>query len=54
MEAAEKREVMARLRAWGEADDGAPIYMLNLMRFHETLQPLPGLQSGLSPFAADM
>jgi hypothetical protein len=54
MPADEKREVMSRLRAWGVADDGAPVHMLNLMRFHETLQPLPGAQSALSPSESDM
>lgn len=40
----DKGETLARLRAWGEADDGRPVYMLNLMRYHETLQPQPGLE----------
>ena len=40
--ATEKAEFIADLRAWGEADDGKPVYMFNLMRYHQTLQPLPG------------
>jgi hypothetical protein len=42
MEAGEKAEFLAHLRAWGQADDGQPVYMLNLMRFHDRLQPVPG------------
>jgi hypothetical protein len=41
----EKAEALARLRAWGEADDGEPVHMLNLMRYFDRLQPLPGMQS---------
>lgn len=40
--AAQKAEFIADLRAWGEADDGKPVYMFNLMRYHDQLQPLPG------------
>ena len=54
MPAEEKREVMERLRAWGEADDGAAVHMLNLMRYYETLQPLSGVNSKLSPLEVDM
>src|SRR5215213_6933045 len=32
----------ARLRAWAEADDGKPVYMLNLMRYYDELRPFPG------------
>jgi hypothetical protein len=39
--AAERPEVLAHVRAWAEADDGGPVYMLNLMRYYETLHPLP-------------
>lgn len=38
----EKATLLARLRAWGEADDGRPLYMLNLMRFHDELRRWPG------------
>lgn len=41
--AADKAQLIARLRAWAQADDGQPIYMLNLMRFHDELQPYPGV-----------
>ena len=36
------QEFIARLRPWAEADDGKPIYMLNLMHFFPRLQPFPG------------
>lgn len=50
----EKRDMLARLRAWGEADDGRPVFMLNLMRYRETLRPLPGLRdAGATPRAAN-
>ena len=38
---AEKAPIMQHLRAWGEADDGKPVYMLNLMRYYKQLKPLP-------------
>jgi hypothetical protein len=38
----ERNAALARLRAWAEADDGRPVYMLNLMRFDPQLRSLPG------------
>lgn len=38
----ERAMVVKRLRAWAEADDGKPVYMLNLMRYHEQLRRFPG------------
>jgi hypothetical protein len=38
----EMPEFLARLRAWAEADDGKPVYMLNLMRYYDELRPFPG------------
>src|SRR5215470_11282339 len=38
----ERREVVAHVRAWAEADDGKPFYMLNLMRYHDTIRTFPG------------
>ena len=38
----EKADILAHLRAWGEADDGRPVYMLNLMRYYERVRELPG------------
>jgi hypothetical protein len=32
----------ARIRLWAEADDGKPVYMLNLVSFFETLHSFPG------------
>jgi len=40
----EKRDLLARFRAWGEADDGKPVFMLNLMRYRAALRPLPGIR----------
>jgi hypothetical protein len=42
MPAEEKADSMKRLRAWAEADDGRPVYMLNLMRFYPQVKSLPG------------
>lgn len=39
---ADKAMVLNSLRAWGEADDGQPVYMLNLMRYFERMHTLPG------------
>jgi hypothetical protein len=38
----DKPKALARLRAWAEADDGRPFYMLNLMRYYPELQRFPG------------
>ena len=40
--AEEKADSVKRVRAWAEADDGRPVYMLNLMRFYPQVKPLPG------------
>lgn len=40
---ADKAALLAHLRAWGEADDGQPVYMYNLMRFHDAVRQPPGL-----------
>lgn len=37
----DRQTLLRDLRAWGRADDGAPVYMLNLMRYHQALKPLP-------------
>jgi len=42
MPAEMKARLLQRLRAWGLADDGRPVHMLNLMRFHPQLQVWPG------------
>ncbi|MES2152526.1 MAG: hypothetical protein V4508_22325 [Pseudomonadota bacterium] len=44
MPAADKAVFLADLRAWGEADDGKPVYMLNLMRYFDRLKPWPGVK----------
>ena len=53
--AAEKADILAHLRAWGEADDGRPVYMLNLMRYRDALRAdVPGIADrSLSPRAAN-
>ena len=38
----EKPAVLAHVRAFAEADDGKPFYMLNLMRYHDKLRMFPG------------
>jgi hypothetical protein len=40
--AEEKKDALGRLRKWAEADDGRPIYMLNLMRYNEAILRGPG------------
>jgi hypothetical protein len=42
MPAADKAEFLTRLRSWGDADDGKPVHMLNLIRFHDQMPPVPG------------
>jgi uncharacterized protein (DUF1330 family) len=42
MPADEKAEVLARLRAWALADDGKPVFMLNLMRFYPQVRQFEG------------
>jgi uncharacterized protein (DUF1330 family) len=37
----ERTAFLARVKAWAEADDGQPVYMLNLMRYHEKLRAFP-------------
>jgi hypothetical protein len=33
----EKKDILGRLREWAEADDGRPVYMLNLMRYNDAI-----------------
>lgn len=40
----EKALMLSHIKAWSEADDGRPVYMLNLMRYFPTLRPLPGVE----------
>lgn len=42
MPAEDKGEVLARLRAWALADDGKPVFMLNLMRYYPQLKDFEG------------
>jgi hypothetical protein len=40
-----KEPLLKAVRAWAEADDGKPFYMLNLMRFYKEVQKIPGAPS---------
>ncbi len=39
----EKARLIANMRAWGEADDSNPVYMINLMGYYDQLKQIPGL-----------
>ena len=41
---AEQAVFLARMRAFGLADDGRPVYMLNLMRYYPELKRGPGME----------
>jgi hypothetical protein len=41
---AEQAVFFARMRAFGLADDGQPVYMLNLMRYYPELKHGPGME----------
>lgn len=38
---AEEAAFLGRLREWGYADDGRPVYMLNVMSYYDGLKPVP-------------
>lgn len=38
----DKQDILRRVRAWAEADDGKPVYMLNLMRYNARIDDVPG------------
>lgn len=40
----QRDEVLKRVRAFGLADDGQPLYMLNVMRYFPKLAPVPGTE----------
>jgi hypothetical protein len=42
---AETKEFLSRIRAWGRADDGQPVYMLNVMRYYPELKRTPGTEA---------
>jgi uncharacterized protein (DUF1330 family) len=51
---AEKAAFIARLREWAASDDGRPVLLLNLMRYHEQLGALPpSLDPQASPLEAN-
>ena len=43
MPADEKVQFVANMRAWGESDDGKPVYMINLMGYYDQVQQIPGV-----------
>jgi len=43
-EPAEQAAFLARMRAFGLADDGRPVYMLNAMRYYPELKRGPGME----------
>ncbi len=42
----DKQDILRRVRAWAEADDGKPAYMLNLMRYNDKIDDVPGAPQG--------
>lgn len=38
---ADEAKFLGRLREWGYADDGRPVYMLNVMSYYDRLKPVP-------------
>lgn len=54
MSESEKAETITRMRAWAQADDGKPVYMLNLMRFYPQVKAVPGgPQPSMQPAASN-
>lgn len=54
MAPAEKAEAITRIRAWAQADDGKPVYMLNLMRFFPKVKSVPGgPDAGMTPMQSN-
>ena len=50
----EHNEFLTRLRAWGESDDGRPVFMLNVMRFYEQIKQFPGVPTTMTPIEANV
>jgi hypothetical protein len=44
----DKQDILRRVRAWAEADDGKPAYMLNLMRYNDKIDDVPGAPQGFN------
>jgi len=53
IEMEERNEFIARMRDWGERDDGKPVYMLNLMRYFDEIEPVSGVPETLTPLEAN-
>ena len=54
VEIEERDEFIARMRDWGERDDGKPVYMLNLMRYFDRIKPVAGVPETLTPMEASV
>jgi hypothetical protein len=53
IEMEERNEFIARMRDWGERDDGKPVYMLNLMRYYDQIKPVSGVPETLTSLEAN-
>lgn len=49
----ERDEFIARMRDWGKGDDGKPVFMLNLMRYHDEIEPVAGVPEAITPLEAN-
>jgi hypothetical protein len=47
----DRSEFLARVRAWGEADDGGPVYLANIFHLKDPIEPWPG--HDIKPAAAE-
>lgn len=41
--AEDKAALVERVRRWASNDDGRPVYMVNIMRYHDEVRPYPAL-----------
>jgi hypothetical protein len=49
----ERNEFITRMREWGKRDDGKPVYMLNLMRYYDRINPTAGVPETLTVMEAN-
>lgn len=47
----DRSEFLARVRAWGEADDGGSVYLANIFHFKAPIKPWP--ENDIKPGAAE-
>ncbi|MFO1408728.1 MAG: hypothetical protein U1F08_14545 [Steroidobacteraceae bacterium] len=45
----DEAQFLGRIRAWGYADDGKPVYMLNVLRFYAQLKSVPHGEAVVGP-----